>query len=135
MEQAIGMMIEMVGLMGGAGLFLWAFAKALPEFQKHGLFRPRPPRPIRTWRIHTPFLDVRQVQEAPVSEVSPPAVLLQEMQALRRQMAEMQSTSHQFDLAFDAALSRLEERISRVESRSVSAPVYSPGESQRIKLS
>ena len=48
--------------------------------------------------------------------------ILAEMKAMRQQMEQMQSTSHQFDISFDAALSRLEERVSRVETRAAIAP-------------
>ena len=56
----------------------------------------------------------RQIWQQPAT--SDPA-LLEEMKAMRQQMGEMQSTSHQFDLSFDAALNRLEERVSRVETK------------------
>jgi hypothetical protein len=43
--------------------------------------------------------------------------VLAEIKALKQQMADMQNTSHQFDMSFDAALTRLEERVSRLETR------------------
>lgn len=134
MEQAIGMMFELFGLFAGMGVFFWAFAKALPEFQKQGLLKPRPPKPIRTWQIRMPFLDVRQVHVNPVYESPPDQTVLDELKALRRQMQEMQNTCHQFDMSFDAALTRLEERVSRVETKvaGISAP-YSR-EEQRVRL-
>ena len=40
-----------------------------------------------------------------------------DLRGLKEQISEMQNTSHQFDISFDAALSRLEDRISRVETK------------------
>ena len=44
--------------------------------------------------------------------------VLAELRALKQQMAEMHSTSHQFDLSFDDALNRLEGRVGRLETKS-----------------
>ncbi len=44
--------------------------------------------------------------------------VLAELRALKQQMAEMHSTSHQFDLSFDEALNRLEGRVGRLETKS-----------------
>jgi len=65
----------------------------------------------------------------------PTDAVLTELKAMRQQMEQMQSTSHGFDLSFDAALSRLEERVSRVETRGT-APAATPQseEVQRIGL-
>jgi len=62
----------------------------------------------------------------------PTDAVLAELKAMRQQM---QSTSHGFDLSFDAALSRLEERVSRVETRGA-APAAPPQseEVQRVGL-
>ena len=51
---------------------------------------------------------------------SPPqdSELLAEFRALKQQVTEMHSTSHQFDLSFDEALNRLEGRIARLELKS-----------------
>jgi len=61
---------------------------------------------------------------------------LAEMKAMRQQMEQMQSTSHGFDLSFDEALSRLEQRVSRVETKVAAVPVVaSPSEEvQRVGL-
>ena len=37
---------------------------------------------------------------------------------MKQQIAEMHSTSHQFDLSFDEALNRLESRVGRLETKS-----------------
>lgn len=59
-----------------------------------------------------------------------------ELRALKQQVGEMQSTSHQFDLSFDAALSRLEERVSRVETKTavISATPPQTEEAQHVGL-
>ena len=49
--------------------------------------------------------------------------ILTELKALKQQVAEMQSTSHQFDISFDAALSRLEGRVDRLETRTATVVV------------
>jgi hypothetical protein len=45
--------------------------------------------------------------------------VLDELQALKQQIAEMHNTSHQFDISFDDALSRLEGRVNRLETKAV----------------
>ncbi len=45
-----------------------------------------------------------------------------ELKALRQQIAEMQSTGHQFDISFDAALNRMESRVNRLETKSAATP-------------
>jgi len=57
----------------------------------------------------------------PASDASQETVLA-EIQALRQQIQEMQSTGHQFDLSFDEALTRLEQRVGGLE-RKAAAPV------------
>jgi len=46
------------------------------------------------------------------------SAVLAELKALKQQMAEMHSTSHQFDISFDEALSRMEGRVGRLETKS-----------------
>ena len=54
---------------------------------------------------------------------------------MRQQMEQMQSTSHAFDLSFDEALSRLEQRVGRVETKVAAAPTATPTEqAQRVGL-
>ena len=48
----------------------------------------------------------------------PNDVVLTELKAMRQQMEQMQSTSHQFDISFDEALGRLEGRVGRLETKS-----------------
>ncbi len=47
--------------------------------------------------------------------------VLAELKALKQQMAEMHSTSHQFDLSFDETLSRMEGRVGRLETKSAAS--------------
>lgn len=57
-----------------------------------------------------------RAQEA--SNTAQDSAVLAELKALKQQMAEMHSTSHQFDISFDEALSRMEGRVSRLETKS-----------------
>ncbi|MGI4789374.1 MAG: hypothetical protein ACRYFS_11065 [Janthinobacterium lividum] len=126
----------MAGLFGGLSLFFWTLAKMLPEMKRAGLLQSPPPKPVRVWQIHMPFFDAQQVQvnpppAAPRSESFHSDSVLEEVRALRLQMEQMQSTCHQVDLSFDAALNRLEERVQRVEMKQMSA---SADEAQRVRL-
>ncbi len=58
----------------------------------------------------------------------PDSSVTAELKALRQQIAEMQSTGHQFDISFDAALNRLEGRVSRIETKSAAATGSVPEE-------
>ena len=44
---------------------------------------------------------------------------LEALRELRREVQALRDTSTKFDVAFDAALSRLEERVERVEARTI----------------
>ena len=75
--------------------------------------------------------EANRIMAAPM----PTDTVLAELKAMRQQIEQMQSTSHQFDLSFDAALSRLEERVSRVETRGAAlAAIPQPEEVQRVGL-
>jgi aspartate carbamoyltransferase catalytic subunit len=43
--------------------------------------------------------------------------VLDELQALRQQMAELRDTSTRYDMSFDAALQRIESRVGNLEGR------------------
>ena len=63
----------------------------------------------------------RQSAERP--EVNDP--VLAELKALKQQISEMQNTSHQFDLSFDESLTRLEQRVNHLETKTASpAPAH-----------
>lgn len=96
---ALSEMLECLGLFGGIGLIVLANSKAKIDRMKAE----------------------RQIWQQPAAASDP--ALLEEMKAMRRQMGEMQSTGHEFDLSFDAALNRLEERISWVETKTAMPPV------------
>ena len=74
----------------------------------------------------------RQIWQQPAAASDP--ALLEEMKAMRRQMSEMQNTGHQFDISFDAALNRLEERVSRVETKTAAVPTHRDEPLQRNGL-
>ncbi|MCX6361203.1 MAG: hypothetical protein NT029_15460 [Armatimonadetes bacterium] len=44
-----------------------------------------------------------------------------EIEALRRQIAELRDTTTNFDLSFDTALQRIEQRVTHLEQKSTSA--------------
>lgn len=44
-----------------------------------------------------------------------------ELREMKAHLAELRETTTKFDLSFDAALTRLEERVERVEGRQVAA--------------
>ena len=90
--------VEMLGFFGGIGLVILASNKAKID-------RMRAER------------EIMQQSLAPRGEL--PST---DVQGLKLQISEMQNTSHQFDISFDAALSRLEDRISRVETKVAVAP-------------
>lgn len=62
--------------------------------------------------------EARRITTAPLPMDSGVAA---ELRALREQMAQMQSTGHQFDLSFDEALNRMESRLSRLETKSAAS--------------
>jgi hypothetical protein len=70
----------------------------------------------------------RQGRAAPAQDAAQEGTVLAELKAMQQQMAEMHSTSHGFDLAFDEALNRLEGRVSRLETKAATpAPATDAG--------
>jgi hypothetical protein len=57
----------------------------------------------------------------PSSITTPDSVVVSELKAMQQKMAEMHSTSHQFDISFDEALNRLEGRVGRLETKSAAS--------------
>ena len=43
--------------------------------------------------------------------------VIEEIRALKEQVSAIQNTSHQFDIAFDEALTRIEHRVGRLEQQ------------------
>ncbi len=64
---------------------------------------------------------LRAERQAVSQDAAQDSAVLAELKALKQQMAEMHSTSHQFDLSFDEALSRMEGRVSRLETKSAAS--------------
>ena len=97
-EHIIGDLLETISVFGGISLVVWTSAKAILEHRKLGMM-------------------ARQ----PVVPTLPNDPVLAELKDLKEQMAEMHSTSHQFDISFDEALSRVEGRVNRLETKSAAA--------------
>jgi hypothetical protein len=62
--------------------------------------------------------EARRITAAPLPQSASEGSVLAEIKAMRQQMEQMQSTSHQFDISFDEALNRMESRVSRLETKS-----------------
>jgi hypothetical protein len=99
----LGGCLQALGFFGGIALIIRASAKAKMERMK---------AERQMW----------QPVAAPSGDVAA------ELRALAQQVRQMQDTGHQFDLSFDAALSRLEERVSRIESRTAAPSVAAQAE-------
>ena len=100
---ALGGLIESLGFFGGIGLIILASNKAR----------------IDKMRAEREIMQQSLASRGGLSSA--------DVQGLKQQISEMQNTSHQFDISFDAALSRLEERVNRVETKVAATP---PGASQ-----
>ena len=73
-----------------------------------------------------------QARREAVAPAEDTAVLAQ-LKAIQQQMAQMQSTSHQFDISFDEALGRLEGRINRLETKSAVGTVQTTDAPQTLR--
>jgi len=62
--------------------------------------------------------DERASRAASDTDPARDGAVLKELKALKQQMAEMHSTSHQFDISFDEALNRMNGRVGRLETKS-----------------
>ena len=100
MDMGLGEAIQMAVAFGGIALIIWASAKAKLEHRKLDMLRGLPVTPITAHNDDA---------------------VLAELRALKQQIGEMQSTGHQFDIAFDAALERMEQRVARLETKSAAA--------------
>ena len=69
---------------------------------------------------------MRQAASAP--DTAQDSAVLAELKALKQQMAEMHSTSHQFDISFDEALNRMDGRVGRLETKSAVGAATAPTE-------
>ena len=70
----------------------------------------------------------RRGRAEPTADTAQDSAVLSELKAMKQQMAEMHSTSHQFDLSFDEALNRMEGRVSRLETKSAASATHTPAE-------
>ncbi len=70
---------------------------------------------------------------APSQEAAQETAVLVELKALKQQMAEMHSTSHQFDISFDEALNRLEGRVGRLETKSAAVSAVASDSSNTLR--
>ena len=94
MGDALGAATVVLSLFGGISLVVWTSTKA------------------RIARM------LAERQSLPMSAQPQDSAVLAELKAMKQQMAERHSTSHQFDLSFDEALNRLEGRVGRLETKS-----------------
>ena len=105
MSEGLDAAVAVLSLFGGTSLIIWTSMKA------------------KIARIKAEA-EARRITSAPMSDDT----ILAEMKAMRRQMAEMHSTSHQFDISFDEALSRMEGRVSRLETKSAASVANVPAD-------
>lgn len=105
MGDAVQALCVLFGTFGGVSLIIWTSMQA------------------KIARIKAEA-EATRVTAAPMPE----GAVLAEMKAMRQQMAEMHSTSHEFDIAFDGALSRLESRVGRLETKSAASVANAPAE-------
>ncbi len=106
-HEFINDVLQPLAIFGGIASIIWASARAKLEHRK---------------------LDMQRGQPLETRPSASEDKVLAEMQALRQQMEQMQSTSHSFDLSFDEALNRLEGRISRLETKTAAAPATNAAE-------
>ena len=92
--------LQPLAIFGGIASIIWASAKAKLEHRK---------------------LDMRLTQPQEARSPLPDSSVAAELRALREQVAQMQSTGHSFDLSFDEALNRMENRLSRLETKSAAS--------------
>ena len=80
--------------------------------------------PIMVYMKHKIHLETLRLQGKAGAET------LQAVEELRAEVRQLRDTSTKFDVAFDAALDRMEQRVDRVESRV--ATVASDAEQVRV---
>ncbi|MBC7806692.1 MAG: hypothetical protein H7145_11125 [Akkermansiaceae bacterium] len=79
--------------------------------------------PVMVWWKHRIRLEeIRNQQGAGVTEAT-----ISTLREVQRELRELRETTAKFDLSFDAGLDRLEERVNRVEGRTINSPVYRNG--------
>jgi hypothetical protein len=105
MNDGIQALCVLLGSFGGVSLIIWTSVQA------------------KIARIKAEA-EAHQVTAAPM----PSDTVLAELKAMRQQMDQMQSTSHEFDISFDGALSRLEGRVGRLETKSAASVANAPAD-------
>ena len=68
-----------------------------------------------------------KAQHQPTS-VAQEGAMMNELKAMRQEMAEMHSTGHEFNISFDEALNRLAGRVERLETKSAAGVATAPTE-------
>ena len=102
--------LQPLAVFSGIAMVIWASAKAKLEHRKLDMLRGQPP-------VSLPQSDA----------------VLSEIKALQQQIAQMQSTSHPFDISFDEALGRLEGRINRLETKNAASTVQTTDTPQTLR--
>lgn len=125
MEHAIGDLLDILALFGGIALVIRASAKAKLEHRKLDMMHGQ----ISSASSAHASVD-SSARHLPPSAGREDAVLT-ELRALKQQISDMQSTGHEFDLAFDAALERMEGRVARLEARAA-VPAVAPVDAPNI---
>lgn len=116
LESVIGDVLQPLAVFGGIAMVIWASAKAKLEHRKLDMMGGRQQQSSQAGQAE------RENNQFPlVSGAKQDSAVLAELRGLKQQIGEMQSTSHQFDLAFDAALERMEQRVAHLETKSISA--------------
>lgn len=110
MGDAFGAAIAMVGLFGGTSLVIWTTVQA------------------KIARIKAEA-QVRQMTATSL----PDSGLVAELKAMRQQMEQISSTSHQFDISFDEALNRMESRVNRLETKAAAATIPAAEPAQTLR--
>lgn len=123
-ESVISDILQPLAVFGGIAVVIWTSAKARLEHRKLDMMGGR------QQQTNQPAQATQEGNQFPlVSGGKRDDAVLAELRGLKQQIGEMQNTSHQFDLAFDAALERMEQRVAHLETKSISvsaAPIDAP---------
>lgn len=98
-HEAVDTIGIILSLFGGVSLVVWTSVKA-----KLALIKAN-----------------RTERQSSKQDAAQDSIVLAELRTLKQQMAEMHSTSHQFDISFDEALNRMEGRVGRLETKSAAS--------------
>lgn len=91
--------------------------------------------PLTVWVANKAKLDRLKIERDIQRNALGPqdASVLAELKAMRQQMEQVQSTSHQLDISFDEALGRLEGRINRLETKSAASTIQTTDTPQTLR--